>query len=101
MEERIMDSENETQGTLDALFDGIQSARDQIEDLAASVRDSASKFSTNAKAAGQRVREQTEAAVESAWDMAEREPVQAAVVTFAVGCALGLLFTALTRRRDY
>jgi hypothetical protein len=42
MEERIMDSENETQGTLDALFDGIQSARDQIEDLAASVRVSAS-----------------------------------------------------------
>ena len=85
--------------------ESIETMRDRAEDLLYEIRDamartreSIASLAASVEATGKRAKEKAEDAFDATADWAESEPLQAVIVTFAIGCALGLLFSF--RRRD-
>lgn len=60
-------------------------------DFIAKARANIMQFAADLEASGKLVRRKAADVYEAASDRVEEEPVQAMVVAFAVGCALGLL----------
>jgi ElaB/YqjD/DUF883 family membrane-anchored ribosome-binding protein len=62
-------------------------------DFIAKARNSVVQFADDLEASGKLVGRKAVNAFDAASDRVEKEPVQAMVAAFAVGCALGLLFS--------
>lgn len=88
----------DTPESIETMRDRAEGLLYEIRDAMARTRESLATFAATVEATGKRAKQTAEDAVDATTDWAENEPLQAVLVTFAVGCALGLLFSF--RRRD-